>query len=397
MKKRSPGVWYADQLRFTVRGRGAQRFLSAAADQGVKVYSVRCEGDGYSLGASGMDLDRLRRLAAQGNWELSLCSRRGPGAFLERLMDRPGLAVGLVLFLAMVQVMSGFVWHIDFGTLDEAQYPAVRTVLCEQGVLEGVWMTQERLHSAQYMLLQHSDEFGWVSLNFAGGCLFVEQTPNQTQTVEPDTEQQALYAKAGGQVLELRLQSGFAQVAVGQYVAEGQLLANGQKADRDGQAVAQGARGSVLARVQKTYSASCPLERQADVLTGLYAKRDTWYWFGHALAPGEENRQADPFEQSCQTVEWLPLSLGRVSLPGCVRRETFWQTQQQTVLYSQTTAQALVCRQCRLALLADFPDADIQAESVNTLCTQAEVVCEVSYTFTADIAREGALAPLPAE
>lgn len=393
MKKETKAVLAADRLRVAISGRGTHRFLSAAAAQGIKLQAVRCEGDGYSAGIAGADLGRLRRLADSGHWQLNLVRRKGPGRWLERLLGRPGLVVGLLLFFVLVRWLSGYVWHIDFGELEAQRRNTFRAVLEEQGIREGTRMTQELLHSAQYALLQQSADFGWLSLNFAGGCLFVEQTENQTQTIQIPDGDVALYAKADGQILALRLQSGFAQVNAGQYVAEGQLLANGQKADRNGDAVMQGASGQIVARVQKTYAASQPLALQAEIPTGQSMRRDTWYFLGvPVISPQEEQ---SPYENQVQTVEWLPLAFGRIALPGCICRETCWETRTAELTYSTADAEALAYRQCRLALAEEFPDAVVESESRTASYTDTGVRCEVRFVFTADIARQGPLTPLP--
>ena len=90
-------------------------------------------------------------------------------------------------------------------------------------------MEEATLRRAQQALEPQMQQAGWFSLNFTSGCLFIEETRRQIQTVREETAQQALYAKAGGQVLAIELESGFAEVAAGQYVAAGQLLANGRE------------------------------------------------------------------------------------------------------------------------------------------------------------------------
>ena len=100
-------------------------------------------------------------------------------------------------------------------------------------------------------MLQQSDIFGWVSLNFVNGCLFAEATPTQTQTVQPAPSARVLCAKAAGEVLAVQLQSGFAEVKPGQFVAENQRLATCTRTDRNGRAVYQPVSGQVMARLQK--------------------------------------------------------------------------------------------------------------------------------------------------
>ena len=118
---------------------------------------------------------------------VQIVRRTGGGLLLARLLRRPGILCGFVLFLALLRVFSGYLWCIDFGTLSPGSAAALRAVLAEQQVTEGCRLSKPRLQAAQNAVLQQSDVFGWVSLNFVNGCLFAEATPTQTQTVQPET------------------------------------------------------------------------------------------------------------------------------------------------------------------------------------------------------------------
>lgn len=69
----------------------------------------------------------------------------------------------------------------------------------------------------------------------------------------------------------------------------------------------------------------------------------------------------DPLTGITQT-DWLPVQLGRLALPASLCRVTTWEQLPDTVQYSEAAAAALALRACRAALLAEFPDAVIEAE-----------------------------------
>lgn len=314
-------TWGADSFRFAVAGRGAQHFLTGAARQQIRLRQLRCEADGYSARAEGRDLAALRALAARGGWQFTVLERHGPGRLLEKTLARPGLPLGAALFLVLLKLLSGFVWAIDFGELDDAQTAALRDLLAGCEVEEGCYLTRETLARAQQQAAGQSEAFGWVSLNFTGGCLFIETSPAHYQAVRPEAGAASLVAKAGGQVLAVRVESGFAAVQAGQYVEEGQLLASGVKTDRSGGPVTQAAGGSVTARIEKRYQASQPLQQQQTMLTGRSTTRQTLRLLGR------EYREEAPAGRGSLQRRWIPLRLGRLALPGCLRVETWWEEQ----------------------------------------------------------------------
>ena len=135
--------WAADTLRFSVTGPEPHRFLNRAAAAGVRLRRVRCQRDGYAATVSGADRRRLERIARDGGWTLAVTARRGPGKHTERLLQsRPGLAAGAVLFLLLVRALGGLVWCIDFGAMDPGLQPAMRQLLADCGIHEGVFLTK---------------------------------------------------------------------------------------------------------------------------------------------------------------------------------------------------------------------------------------------------------------
>lgn len=389
LKGQKSALW-ADRVFFEVKGAGAKRFLSLAARQGASLSGLSCTKEGYVGYVSGKTVPRLEKAAGAAQAELHIRKRHGPGRWLERLMARPGLLAGLGVFFLLQWYLSGFVWAIDFGEMEPARQAYFRTALAGQGIWEGAYVQEEELRRAQDAIELEMQDAGWLSLNFTGGCLFVEENERETQQIRQETQPQALYAKTGGQVLSIELESGFAEVSAGQYVAEGQLLANGQKADRKGQAVVQGASGQILGRVCQSYTARQPLQTQIQVLTGTVQEKETWHLLGRTWEKAPEN----PMPGAYTVTEWIPLRLGRLALPGCVSRTTCWETGTRTEIYTEETAEAMAARSCRQLLLQEFPDAELETETLTFETADGIVTCRAEYVFCAEMAQPGPLAPI---
>lgn len=244
MKRR---IQAADSIRFCVRGRGAQRLLGQAAQAGLKLERIAPQADGFTAVVSGAGWAKLCQLAGAGGWQVIQMQRRGPGPLAERLLRRPGILAGIGLFFVLLHWLGGFLWCMNLELLTVPQQESIRTLLAQSGIWEGCRPSQAELAQAQ-QLLEASGDFGWVSLNFTGGCLTAEGMPLQQAHAEPPAQNTGLYARAGGEVLAVNIASGFAQVQPGQYVGNGMLLAAAEKLDRSGAPVPQPASGTVTAR-----------------------------------------------------------------------------------------------------------------------------------------------------
>lgn len=377
-------VWAADRFTFRVTGPYALRFLGMAAAQGIRLAKLRRVRDGFTATAFGADRGALDRIAAQGDWQLEVVSRRGPGRWAEALLARPGLPAGAALFLCLVRLLGSLVWTIDFGDLDAEQQTRLRTLLVSCGVREGVFLDSDTLQAAQNEALRQSDLFGWISLNFAGGRLWVETTEAEYQTIRQEVLPVSLYAGADGVIVAVEAESGFAVVEPGQQVAAGDLLVDAVRLDRSGDAVRQGASGRIVARVEKSYTALQPCTWTGPVLTGQSNTGNQWF------LPGWNGAEAEPAVGEALAVErWLPLQLGRICLPGCIRQTVWWQQQEQTIVYTAEQARALARRSCRAQLYTEFPDAVIESEQRSVTDTEEGALCTIRYVFCADIARIG--------
>lgn len=377
-------AWRADSIGFNVSGPGAQRFFGLAAQNGIALRTIQCCADGFCARAQGRDRAALEALATAHGWKICVEKRRGPGRWLQRLLRRPGIVAGAALFVALVHLLSGFVWAMDLTGLDAQQIQPLRAALAENGIQEGARVTQGTLAQAQQALSLKSGWFGWVSLNFTGGCLTVESTPMQRQPIAETPQNTALYAKCDGLVLAVELDSGFAAVAPGQYVAQGQVLASASRPDHNGAPVTQAAAGRIRSRIERTYTISQPKRAacmipQPGVQTGCYL-----YLLGNAI-PLQEGGFTPPPDAICKT-QWQPVRLGMIALPACLYRIDAWTAKEQPVAYSEEAVCALARRACRRRLEEEFPGAVVEAAEYGIKTSADGVTCTARFLCQADIA-----------
>ena len=177
-------------------------------------------------------------------------------------------------------------------------------------------------------------------------------------------------------------ESGFAAVRPGQMVEQGQMLVGSVRPDHDGDPVYQGASGEVVARVEKSYTFFQPFRQETEILTGACATQAELYVLGRSWGNG-----GPALETAAERIiSWEPVRLGRLSLPACIRFESVWPRARRIIVHSAAQARALAHRACRDALLAEFPDAVVEAETCRWQTTGEGEACTVTYRFCADIA-----------
>ncbi len=117
--------------------------------------------------------------------------------------------------------------------MDADLQPMMRQLLADCAIHEGTRLTKPLLQAAQAKALRRSETFGWISLNFIGGCLSIESTPRPDPHC-PGAAAPRRGARADGVILAVEIESGFAAVEPGQTVTAGQPLAAAEKAGPQG-------------------------------------------------------------------------------------------------------------------------------------------------------------------
>ena len=379
-----------DHIWISIAGDHPQRLLSAAAEAGIRLNNIRSDDGMYSAEIAGRDWQRLAELARKRGLTLAAVRAHGPGKLAARLWRRPGLAIGTILFLMLVHFLSGFVWTIDFGALDADQAETVRIFLNENGIREGTRVTQTLLSDARQNLEGQPELFGWIGINFTGGCLMIEATPMEQQQIRQTEEKTALYSSANAEIVLIEVESGFSQVESGQLVAAGQLLAAEERFDRDGKPVVQSASGSIIGRICAEYISEQAYEETVPILTQQTSVSHTLYLLGSELPLDT----TEPLDDPEVKLTWTPLTLGKIALPGCIctREERTRQPVQLT--YSVSEAQAMARRQCVLQLLQEYPDAEIEQQSFDFAEGPNGVTCGAKFVFCANIAKPGNAQPM---
>lgn len=384
--------WRMDRIRVYVTGAGARNLLSAAAEAGIQLRSVRSSNDGYTASLPGSHWRRLASIAEREGAAVTVLQKKGPGKQIARLWRRPGLVLGCALFFLLVHLLSGYVWTIQFAALEQQEAEQVRKVLNAAGLREGSRVTEELLAQAGQALEACPELFGWVGIHFTDGCLFVETTPMQRQQVRTETAGLALYAAADAEIVRIQVESGFVQVVPGQLVAKGQLLAAAERPDREGNAVLQSASGSVIGRIRAVLTGEQAYEQTADILSGQIMSSRTLYLLWLEIPLGESAEEPPANAELAE--HWSPLALGRIALPGGIRTTEYHITSQEVLRYSHETAQALARRQCVRQLLEMYPDAEVEQQSFTYTDSPNGVTCRAEFVFCADIAVPDTAQPL---
>jgi len=260
-----PGRGWGGHVVIAVRGTDLTGFVNTALARGILLWNVRRqgapnpqdagwaekEGDLLYARVAAARLGELRNVAVLTGCRFTIQERTRPLFLWRRLVRRRFLAVGLLGVLAVLYLLSGFVWSIRVS--GNRRVPA--TVILQAAAAGGLaWGMPRRSLDAgrvEKAIRDRVPQVAWVGVKLAGTCVCLQvvekSLPRAVSQVPAD-----IVAARSGLVSEVLVQKGRAVVKPGDTVRRGQVLISGVLPPPEGQKGEPGlvaARGLVRARV----------------------------------------------------------------------------------------------------------------------------------------------------
>ncbi len=368
---------------FAACGGRSEKLITLCGHQGISLYNIRPTVDGFTARLPARRYREVSRLARRCGTRLRVRKRRGVLFRLRAYRGRWGLVLAPLVFAAAVHLLGQSVWSIRYDGLDAVARSRVEQMLYSMDICEGTVLTQEKLRLAEKQLMDGDEAFGWVSLNFEKGRLVVEASPALQKPAIESNDPVDLVAAADGILLEVNAQEGFAVKSVGQTVAAGDVLVSAHKPDPYEQPVESHAKGLVVAAVKKTYQCVQPSTYEVQALTGRVASSCRLRLFGHTLELGAQL----PEGGEMRTVH-RPLTVLGFALPATIEERYVPQREARQFHLTPDGARQYARFACLAQLYAEFPDAEIIAESRQESWDGGTLTYTMTVDFKADIARE---------
>ena len=265
-------------VRFRAEGGFPERFLNLAARAGVNLWAIeRGETDLTATVAAG-DYRRLQEPARRAQIDLQALERTGAPFVLRRYRKRLGIPLGILLCLALIGYLSGFIWTVELSGNRTLPAETLLETLRAYGL--GVGCRKQatglnQLDELEQRILLERPELSWISLSLRGTTLYVEVREAEAKPPVIDTARPAnIVADKAGQIVWMEVYEGEAAVAVGDAVAEGDLLVSGVLEGKEGDAMLRHAQARILARVGHTETVEIPYLQTVQTPTGEVIERN---------------------------------------------------------------------------------------------------------------------------
>lgn len=217
----------------------------------------------------------------------SICMHGFPSLW-SRYKRRPGIAVGLVLFMLTIWFSTKIIWNIEVVGGTETDEEAVIERLSGLGCSVGSFIPGIDFYGLCTDYLAKYSDTAWISVNILGNTAEVRLLESREKNIQTDRSKPAnIVASTDGLIEYVNTFSGASVVSDGDTVVKGQLLISGvveNKNDFSNRYVR--ADGCVMARTYHEISVDIPMVYEKRIYDASPVKKTSMSIFGAELPFG---------------------------------------------------------------------------------------------------------------
>ena len=256
-------------LLFSCENSSGKKLLRSLTKTGISARVLRAFEGEIFIKIPYRDFKKVAAIAEELHIEISIERRYGLPYLASKYRARWGIPVGVLLFLAINYILSGFVWTIDVAGNDMISSERVMNLLSQSGIKKGARTSKDKLREAEYVLLTEEDSFSWVSLNKVGSYIRAEVHEKYPKPRIIDKSVPCdIVATKDSRIFSIKAFTGGYAVKKGEYVRKGDVLISKIVIDAKENITFHHSTGQVLGEVLHTRDFTVPLNAQTKIKTG---------------------------------------------------------------------------------------------------------------------------------
>ena len=265
-------------LHVKISGDNLEEVLNAAARERIFFWDLHYKKREIIGKISVADFRRLRSCKRGRGTRIHIIKKCGLPFLIHRYRLRFGMFSGIALFMALIYILSMFIWSVEVTGNKNIEKTVVLNACKQLGIEVGTFKKNIDPKVDSQKLMLKVDGIAWASLNIEGSVLTVnisEIKDTKQEKGEPDN----FVAAADGIIKKIDLTSGNAVVKVGDAVKKGDLLVSGVVEKLSGTEFVP-CEGFVFAETIHTINVSGKYEQEKYMRTGKVRKHSVLSVFG---------------------------------------------------------------------------------------------------------------------
>ena len=247
-----------------------EKALNLCAENGITLWNSKFKEGSIIANITVKDFYILRYILKGKGVRIHILHKSGLPFIINRYKRRPGLIIGAIVFIVILQILSGFVWVIDVEGNSSTKTEEILSTCEKIGIKTGMRVSDVHSKIQREKLLLELDSLSWAALNVEGSRL----TINVTETKKEKKEEKKpcnLKAKSDGIIKKIDVTSGNSVVSVGDAVKKGDVLVSGI-IERNTSTVFVPSYGRILAATQRSITKQSKFKVETEIPNGIIKK-----------------------------------------------------------------------------------------------------------------------------
>lgn len=271
--------WLRGYLCIRIGGTAPERFINLCCHRKLYIWNLTKNGDIYQFNISLKGFRSLKPIVRKTGLRPKIVKRYGLPFLLHRYRRRKGFFIGVLICIALVYIMSLFVWDISITGGRKYTPEALLKYLGDYGIRSGVMKKIVDCQEIEESIRLSYKDIGWVSAEIKGTRLLIRitETDMPAPIIEADGSSHMIAAK-DAVIKSIITRTGTPMVKTGDVVRKGDIIVSGivtVKDDFDVVLEKKPVIASATVRCSSYYDYydSFVMERPVKVFTGKSKKR----------------------------------------------------------------------------------------------------------------------------
>lgn len=216
-------------LKIQITGYSPERFLNLCKNKDISIWDLEAKENAYEMYISVKGFRKLKPILKKTHTKLVILERYGTPFFLYRYRKRKMFFVGSVICIAIIFVLSKFIWNIEIEGNQSITDETIIEYLEQESVFHGMKRKDVECEWIATELRKDFNEIIWVSVSLEGTNLIihVKENTDTFQVSQIEEEPSDIIAEQKGIITEIIMRNGVPCVSIGDEVKQGDMLVSG--------------------------------------------------------------------------------------------------------------------------------------------------------------------------
>ena len=371
-------------VAFRASGKFPERFLNITAKNGIGLWDAHPIGGGLEGKMSVADYRNIRATAKKARVTTKVLKKTGLPFVAARYRGRWGLAAGAAAGIALLVLLSNFVWTIDISGTETISDTRLMQALEQNGLKSGAFKGSLDVSKIKRDTLLSVEELGWMSINLMGGNASVEVREKAAKPeISPNENPCNIKAGCDGVITDYHVRSGTADIIKGSGVAKGDLLVSGVSLTKQNTVRYVHSDADVFADVNVTKELKMDKSIDYYSLTENKTERGQLSFFQFHLP---YSFVFGAYDNTAYTQSDNSFTLNDVCLPIGTSVETAYELKEVQVKADDKKAAQVFHNLLALYEAFEKGDCRLVSRDVRVSSEKDSYVCSADYTFNENIA-----------